>query len=163
MPTFGMPSHIDFSVSDAESSAEWYARVLGLKRARRANLGNRIMIVLVHQATGLLIGLNQHSEVPVNRFDDRSVGLDHVGFSVAERAELDARQKQHWSSATRTTSSSNSGGLGNAEAAHFRLQLPTAHWQHPDRRPRLSSWTTRWMARWSKPLQPIETPHYHSG
>lgn len=154
MPTFGMPSHIDFSVRDAEASAEWYARVLGLKRVRRANLGNRIMIVLVHEATGLVIGLNQHSEVPVNRFDDRSVGLDHVGFSVAERAELDARQKQHWSSAPRTTSSSNSGGLGNAEAAHC--------W-HTDRRPRLSSWTTRWMARWSKPLQPIETPHYHCG
>ena len=93
MPTFGMPSHIDFSVSDAEASAEWYARVLGLKRVRRADLGNRIMIVLVHEATGLVIGLNQHTEVPVNRFDDRSVGLDHVGFSVAERVDLDVWQK----------------------------------------------------------------------
>ncbi|UIK87641.2 VOC family protein [Arthrobacter polaris] len=89
-----MPSHIDFSVSDAESSADWYARVLGLKRLRRVDFGDRIMIVLVHQATGLIIGLNQHSEVPVTRFDDRSVGLDHVGFSVPERADLDAWQKQ---------------------------------------------------------------------
>ncbi|MFB9165028.1 VOC family protein [Arthrobacter psychrochitiniphilus] len=94
MPTFGMPSHIDFSVSDAEASADWYVRVLGLKRLRRVDLGNRIMIVLVHQATGLIIGLNQHSEVPVGRFDDRSVGLDHVGFSVTERSDLDAWQKQ---------------------------------------------------------------------
>ena len=45
------------------------------------------------EATGLVIGLNQHTEVPVNRFDDRSVGLDHVGFSVAERVDLDVWQK----------------------------------------------------------------------
>ncbi len=94
MPSFGTPSHIDLSVTDAEASARWYCEVLGLQRMRRADLGNRIMIVLRHEPTGLVIGLNEHSVVPVPRFDDRSVGLDHIGFSVAERADLDAWQKE---------------------------------------------------------------------
>jgi glyoxylase I family protein len=91
-PAFGIPSHIDFSVSDAEASARWYVETLGLKRLRRVDLDNRIMIVLRHEATGLIIGLNQHSVIPLERFDDRNVGLDHIGFSVAERADLDAWQ-----------------------------------------------------------------------
>ncbi|WP_308468610.1 VOC family protein [Rathayibacter soli] len=94
MPAFGTPSHIDLSVSDVEASASWYVDVLGLRRVRRVDLDNRIMIVLVHQATGLVIGLNQHTVVPVPRFDDRNVGLDHIGFSVAERADLDAWETQ---------------------------------------------------------------------
>ena len=94
MPDFGTPLHIDLSVSDAESSARWYCDVLGLRRVRRADFENRIMIVLVHRATGLVIGLNQHASVPVARFDDRNVGLDHIGFSVAERADLDAWEEQ---------------------------------------------------------------------
>lgn len=94
MPAFGTPSHIDLSVSDVEASASWYGEVLGLKRVRRVDLDNRTMIVLAHEATGLIIGLNQHTVVPVARFDDRNVGLDHIGFSVADRAELDAWEKQ---------------------------------------------------------------------
>ncbi|GAB3118365.1 VOC family protein [Leifsonia psychrotolerans] len=90
MPVFGTPSHIDLSVSDAEASATWYCEVLGLKRVRRVDFDNRVMIVLAHEATGLVIGLNQHTVVPVTRFDDRNVGLDHIGFSVSERADLDA-------------------------------------------------------------------------
>ena len=94
MPVFGTPSHIDLSVSDAEASATWYCEVLGLKRLQRVDLDNRIMIVLSHEATGLIIGLNQHTVVPVARFDDRNVGLDHIGFSVTERTDLDAWEKQ---------------------------------------------------------------------
>lgn len=92
-PAFGIPSHIDFSVSDAEASARWYVETLGLKRLRRVDLDNRVMIVLRHEATGLIIGLNQHTVIPLERFDDRNVGLDHIGFSVAERADLDAWQE----------------------------------------------------------------------
>lgn len=89
MPEFTTISHLDLSVTDAEKSAAWYVEVLGLRRARRADLDNRIMIVLVHEATGLIIGLNQHHETVGNRFDEHRPGLDHVGFGVSERAELD--------------------------------------------------------------------------
>lgn len=85
-------SHLDLSVSDVEASAGWYQRVLGLERLRRSDLPGRTMIVLLHRPSGLIIGLNQHADMPGGRFDERRCGLDHVGFAVADRAELDAWQ-----------------------------------------------------------------------
>ena len=85
-------SHLDLSVSDAETSAAWYQRVLGLQRLRRDDLPGRTMIVLLHRPTGLIIGLNEHQNMPDGRFDERRCGLDHVGFAVSERAELDVWQ-----------------------------------------------------------------------
>lgn len=92
MHTFTTVSHIDLSVSDVEKSAAWYCEVLGLGRVKRSDLDNRIMIVLVHEPTGLVIGLNQHNEPAAERFDEHRPGLDHLGFAVAERAELDEWQ-----------------------------------------------------------------------
>lgn len=92
MLTFTNVSHIDLSVSDVEKSATWYCEVLGLRRVRRSDLDNRIMIVLVHEPTGLIIGLIQHHEPAADRFDERRPGLDHLGFGVAERAELNEWQ-----------------------------------------------------------------------
>lgn len=86
MPAFSTISHLDLTVSDAERSARWYVEVLGLRRIRRADLDGRIMIVLTHPDTGLVIGLNQHHEQSADRFDEHRPGLDHVGF--AERDEL---------------------------------------------------------------------------
>jgi catechol 2,3-dioxygenase-like lactoylglutathione lyase family enzyme len=89
MPTFGSISHLDLTVSDAERSARWYVDTLGLRRLHRSDLQGRIMIVLLHPETGLVIGLNQHDEQSADRFDEHRPGLDHVGFAVAERAELE--------------------------------------------------------------------------
>lgn len=89
MLTFATVSHIDLSVSDVEKSANWYGETLGLKQLGRSDLGNRIMIVLLHEATGLIIGLNQHLEPTAEMFDEHRPGLDHIGFAVTERAELD--------------------------------------------------------------------------
>lgn len=92
MPEFGSISHLDLTVSDAERSARWYVDTLGLRRVRRADLQGRIMIVLMHPASGLIIGLNQHDEQSADRFDEHRPGLDHVAFAVAERDELDRWQ-----------------------------------------------------------------------
>ncbi len=92
MPKFDAISHLDLSVSDVERSAQWYIGTLGLREVGRSDLGDRIMIVLRHDESGLIIGLNQHGEQTADRFDEHSPGLDHVGFAVAERDELDAWQ-----------------------------------------------------------------------
>lgn len=89
MPQFTAVSHLDLSVSDVERSADWYIQTLGLKRLGRSDLDNRIMIVLLHPDTGLIIGLNQHHAQSAASFDEHRPGLDHVGFAVADRADLD--------------------------------------------------------------------------
>lgn len=94
MADFTGISHLDLSVSDVDASAQWYVDVLGLQQLKRAELDNRTMVVLIHPATGLIIGLNQHSTVPVTTFDERNVGLDHVGFEVAQRADLDELEQR---------------------------------------------------------------------
>jgi catechol-2,3-dioxygenase len=92
LPQFTGIGHLDLSVSDIEESARWYEQVLGLRRARRVDFEERTMIVLLHQPTGLVIGLNQHMGHPGEQFDERRSGLDHVGFAVERRDDLDAWQ-----------------------------------------------------------------------
>lgn len=94
MPEFTHIAHLDLTVSDAEASAAWYVETLGLARLRRSDLDNRIMIVLVHKRSGLIIGLNQHHEPAGDRFNERIPGLDHVGFAVAEREELESWERR---------------------------------------------------------------------
>lgn len=92
MPEFLSISHLDLSVTDVERSADWYCTVLGLRRVRRADLDNRIMVVLVHEASGLVIGLNQHNDTLGDQFDEHRPGLDHVGFGVSDREDLEKWQ-----------------------------------------------------------------------
>lgn len=91
-PVFTGISHLDLSVSYVDASADWYEQVLGLRRIHRAELPSRTMVVLVAGESGLIIGLNQHAECPDGRFDERRVGLDHVGFEVPRRDDLDVWQ-----------------------------------------------------------------------
>lgn len=88
-PVFSGISHLDLSVSDVDASAAWYQRVLGLQQVRRAEFDSRTMIVLIEPVSGLVIGLNQHAERPDGAFDERHVGLDHVGFTVQTREDLE--------------------------------------------------------------------------
>ena len=92
MPGFTGISHLDLTVSEVEKSAEWYVKTLNLHRLKRTDFEDRIMVVLFHAESKLVIGLNQHLGGPGERFDERRPGLDHVGFNVAERAELDEWQ-----------------------------------------------------------------------
>ncbi len=91
-PAFTGISHLDLSVSDVEASATWYERVLGLRIIRRVDFPSRTMVVLLASDAGLMVGLNAHADRPDGRFDERHVGLDHVGFAVSRREDLDTWQ-----------------------------------------------------------------------
>jgi catechol 2,3-dioxygenase-like lactoylglutathione lyase family enzyme len=88
MTTFTGISHVDLTVTDVEASAQWYVDVLGLKRLVRQDLDGRVMVVLVHPETRLVVGLNQHDGRTAERFDERNPGLDHIGFAVESRDDL---------------------------------------------------------------------------
>ena len=94
VPGFSGIGHLALSVSDVEASAAWYERVLGLACVRRTDLVERTMIVLRHEASGLVIGLNQHQGFPGEPFDEQRAGLDHVGFAVGQRRDLDAWEER---------------------------------------------------------------------
>lgn len=89
--------HVALTVSDVETSARWYADVLGLSEDFRESAGARRAVVLHCPATAISVGLVQHDCGP-ERFDPRRMGLDHLAFAVGSRealAEWERRLDEH--------------------------------------------------------------------
>ena len=84
--------HAALTVTDLEKSAAWYADLFGyaeLVREGHAGDGGGPAIVLGPEDWSMFIVLNQHPTNAGESFDPTRTGLDHVGFIVPERAELD--------------------------------------------------------------------------
>lgn len=86
--------HFSPTVRDVEASAEWYQRVFGLQRIpvtfphhEREETGYAVL--LVDPQSGLTIGLHSNSGNDGQRFDESRTGLDHIGFNVRDRSEMD--------------------------------------------------------------------------
>lgn len=82
--------HVALTVSDIEASAAWYTDLFGfveLVRDKHAE-GEGHAVVLGKSDWSMFVVMNHH---PTNRgeaFDPTRTGLDHVGFTVADRAAL---------------------------------------------------------------------------
>lgn len=79
--------HIALSVHDIDKSADWYVRLLDLTLA--AEFDEPAPMKVLFTPTGQAIDLRQDPDVVADRFSQTRVGLDHVGFVCADRAELD--------------------------------------------------------------------------
>jgi glyoxylase I family protein len=82
------------TVRDIETSAAWYQRVFRADRVpmtfphyecEHTGYG----VLLVEPRCGLAIGLHTNTANDGARFDEARTGLDHVGFNVAGRQELE--------------------------------------------------------------------------
>ena len=84
--------HLGLTVRDVERSAGWYVTVLGFERAGsfEAPDGARRKVFLRHDGLSLRLGLTQHRDGANGHFEETMIGLDHLAFGVASRAELDA-------------------------------------------------------------------------
>jgi catechol 2,3-dioxygenase-like lactoylglutathione lyase family enzyme len=94
-PTITGIHHFSPTVSDVEASASWYEQVFSMVRlpmifAHHEREDTGYAVLLVDPVSGLVIGLH-HSEANAgDPFDEARTGLDHVGFQVPSRANLDA-------------------------------------------------------------------------
>lgn len=89
MPTFPAIHHLALSVTDLEVSEPWYTKLIGAEPAMTLSDGpfQRRVFAL---PSGQLMGLTQHDGVdPSARFQPSAPGMDHVGFGVADRAEIE--------------------------------------------------------------------------
>ncbi len=77
--------HIVLTVSDPARSAAFYERVLGIK----AFPGDDKVRCISCGSFLLCLQQPPHQPLPHDRFDENRVGLDHIGFSVASRQELE--------------------------------------------------------------------------
>ncbi len=90
MTTPAMPAitHVAITVSDPDASRRWYTRVLGTEPVLDEDTGPFRHVVFA--LGGTLLGLHGFP-LPAGQdtFDERRIGLDHVAFGVASRAELE--------------------------------------------------------------------------
>lgn len=94
MPGLGSIHHISLTVTDLEASVAWYERVLGVQAvAEEFHQGGKA-IILVEPRSGIGLGLHRHEGNPGEPFSETRTGLDHVAFSVATRADLEAWQRR---------------------------------------------------------------------
>jgi glyoxylase I family protein len=81
-------SHIDLTVSDGEASAAWWQDVMGFTQINRSR-GETFEVRTLFHPTGVVLSVVTH-DVPLSgAFDERRVGLDHLGFKVTDRDELE--------------------------------------------------------------------------
>ena len=84
MPTFRGVNHFALSVTDLDRSTTFYTEVLGLVAVLDFGYGR----ICLDRSSGFSIGLIQHPEGARTPFSELRTGLDHLGLTVADRAEL---------------------------------------------------------------------------
>jgi glyoxylase I family protein len=88
MPTLQPVAHLTFTVTDPTRSAEFYNQVFGTETivATSDDIGD---ITIVGNSANI-IGLRRHTGTDMSSdFDPARVGLDHVGFLVRSREDLE--------------------------------------------------------------------------
>lgn len=80
--------HLTLTVSDLDVSLEWYHRVLGFTEVLRSDDGG-LHRALMSRPDCVPISFVAHGDSAIDGgFDERRVGLDHVGLAVADHATL---------------------------------------------------------------------------
>ena len=88
--TFPGLSHVAITVRDFRISGPWYRALFGADPVldEHTAAGYRHQVWLLDGGT--VFGIHQHERsAPDERFSEFRVGLDHVGFGCASRAELE--------------------------------------------------------------------------
>ena len=86
MPTFPTITHVALTVRDLDRSVPWYEQLFDAKPVLDEDTGPFRHVVWAIGQT--LLGLHQFPDGRPEPFDERRVGLDHVAFACADRAEL---------------------------------------------------------------------------
>lgn len=89
MADFPPLAHVALTVRDLSVSAPWYQALFGsdpvLDEDTEPDFHHTVYLM-----GGTLVGLHQHkTPAPPEGFSEFRVGLDHVGFGCANRAELE--------------------------------------------------------------------------
>src|SRR6266516_535420 len=85
--------HISLTVTDLEASVAWYERVFGIHPRMDEPHDGGVVRVLADEQWRLVVDLHHHDANQGEAFSERRTGLDHVGFALPNRAELEAWQQ----------------------------------------------------------------------
>jgi len=89
-------NHVALTVTDLERSSAWYCDLFGLTVVSNdQNIGPPYFTDVRYNGLfdmttlSYIVALHEHRDGEGGTFDARRVGLDHVGFHVEERGDLD--------------------------------------------------------------------------
>jgi glyoxylase I family protein len=90
MSEFPPLTHVALTVRDLSVSAPWYEELFGSEPVIDEDTDPDLHHTVYSVGGGTLIGLHEHGRrAPAGDFSEFRVGLDHVSFGVADRAELE--------------------------------------------------------------------------
>jgi glyoxylase I family protein len=90
MPDFPPLAHVAITVRDLSVSVPWYEALLDAKPVLDEDTDPDFHHTVYLIGNGNLLGLHQHgTPAPGENFSEFRVGLDHVSFGCADRAELE--------------------------------------------------------------------------
>jgi len=88
--TFPGLTHVALTVSDLSVSVPWYGALFDASPVLDEDTDPNMHHTVYAFPNGTLVGLHQHEKAaPAERFSEYRVGLDHVAFGCANRAELE--------------------------------------------------------------------------
>ena len=90
MAEFPPLTHVAITVRDLSVSVPWYEALLDAKPVLDEDTDPQFHHTVYLLGNGTLFGLHQHEHAaPAEQFSEYRVGLDHLAFGVASRAELE--------------------------------------------------------------------------
>jgi glyoxylase I family protein len=84
--------HIALTVTDVDASVRWYEEVFGVQFRMDVPHDGGVGKLLADESWGLMIVLHRHDGNDGGRFEESVTGLDHAGFLVPTRADLETWQ-----------------------------------------------------------------------
>jgi glyoxylase I family protein len=85
--------HIALTVTDLDASVEWYQNVFRISFVADIPHEGGVGRLLRDEAQELGIVLHRHDTNDGERFKETRTGLDHIGFALSRRADLEEWQK----------------------------------------------------------------------
>ena len=107
--------HVALTVTDIEASTAWYSDLFGfveLVRDDHAGGGGGRAVVLGPPDWSMFVVMNEHPTNAGESFDPVRTGLDHVGFTVEDRAALDEWVARFEEKGVTYSPVSSTGGAG---------------------------------------------------
>jgi catechol 2,3-dioxygenase-like lactoylglutathione lyase family enzyme len=90
MADFPPLTHVALTVRDLATSVPWYERLLDAKPVLDEDTDPDMHHTVYVLGNGTLLGLHQHGKGASNKsFSEFDLGLDHLAFGCANRAELE--------------------------------------------------------------------------